>query len=46
MENANVADYQIPDELQYTQEDEWVHGVMAGLFAMFGLGLIRSAFSR
>ena len=24
MENANVADYQIPDELQYTQEDEWV----------------------
>lgn len=24
MENANLADYQIPDELQYTQEDEWV----------------------
>ena len=24
MENANVADYQIPDELLYTQEDEWV----------------------
>ena len=24
MENNDVADYQIPDELQYTPEDEWV----------------------
>ena len=24
METPSVAEYQIPDELQYTQEDEWV----------------------
>ena len=30
----------------YRRLFRWVHGTMAGLFALFGIGLIRSAFNR